>query len=201
MPKDTSLPPKSSKIVSYSSAETKILGEGLAPFLRAGDVISFSGDLGTGKTTFIQGLAKGLGIEGRVTSPTFTLIKEYHPKIQDPSSKLQVQGPRSQDKNLKPETCSLKPVGLGLYHFDLYRLRSFEELYDLGYEEYFGGPGITVIEWGEKIAPLLPEVFLEIKLTQQLSENVREIEIIPHGSRWERLVPEWLKKSRLKQER
>jgi len=88
-----------------------------------------------------------------------------------------------------------------LYHFDLYRLRSFEELYDLGYEEYFGGPGITVIEWGEKIAPLLPEVFLEIKLTQQLSENVREIEIIPHGSRWERLVPEWLKKSRLKQER
>jgi len=199
MPKDTSLPPKSSKIVSYSSAETKILGEGLAPFLRAGDVISFSGDLGAGKTTFIQGLAEGLGVRERVTSPTFVLIKEYYPGSQAPSHKL--HAPRLESKNLKPETCSLKPVGLGLYHFDLYRLTSFEELYDLGYEEYFYGPGITVIEWGEKIAPLLPKVFLEIKLTQQLSENVREIEIIPHGSRWERLVPEWLKKSRLKQER
>src|SRR3990170_2010748 len=201
MPKDTSLPPKSSKIVSYSSAETKILGEGLAPFLRAGDVISFSGDLGTGKTTFIQGLAKGLGIEGRVTSPTFTLIKEYHPKDQ---SRVKSQESRVKTKKKTRPTNDMRrrtSEGLGLYHFDLYRLRSFEELYDLGYEEYFGGPGITVIEWGEKIAPLLPEVFLEIKLTQQLSENVREIEIIPHGSRWERLVPEWLKKSRLKQER
>ena len=103
------MPPKSSKIVSYSSAETKILGEGLAPFLRASDVISFSGDLGTGKTTFIQGLAKGLGIEGRVTSPTFTLIKEYHPKDQ---SRVKSQNKKKDATNERHEAKDERGTGV-----------------------------------------------------------------------------------------
>ena len=153
----------------------------MAQLFRPGDVISLSGDLGAGKTTFVQGLAKGLGVQDRVTSPTFALIKEY------------------QVRNSELENRNSKSPGLRLHHFDLYRLMSFEELYDLGYEEYFYGLGITVIEWGEKIAPLLPKVFLEIKITQQLSENVREIEIIPHGSRWDKLVHKWLKQNEVEQ--
>src|SRR3990172_11642669 len=146
MPKDTSLPPKSSKIVSYSSAETKILGEGLAPFLRAGDVISFSGDLGTGKTTFTQGLAKGLGVKERVTSPTFVILNLHQAN-----------------------------KGLTLAHFDLYRLNSESDLEGIGATDYLGKKNIiSVIEWPEKAKKLLPKSTMWVKF-EHIDENKRRI--------------------------
>ncbi|MDI6689156.1 MAG: tRNA (adenosine(37)-N6)-threonylcarbamoyltransferase complex ATPase subunit type 1 TsaE [Actinomycetota bacterium] len=82
---------------------------------------------------------------------------------------------------------------LPLYHFDLYRLDSPLEMLDLGYEEYFFGDGITVIEWGDKVVSLLPSNYLEISFKRLLDENVRELQIFPHGPRWEKAIKEWIK--------
>jgi len=154
-------------VFTKSSFETKKLAEKLAPLLRAGDVISLTGDLGAGKTCFVQGLACGLGVNKKITSPTFALIKEY-----------------------------LNSSNIPFYHFDVYRLKSLQEMLDIGYEEYFFGEGITVVEWGDKIAPLLPDEFLEIKFKRLSNENLREISIISHGKRWEETAKNWLKESR-----
>src|SRR5699024_1158231 len=98
--------------LSNSEAETEALGEALAGRLTAGDVIAVSGDLGAGKTAFTRGLARGLGVTERVTSPTFTIVNEY-------------LGGR-----------------LPLFHFDLYRLSSAEELFDIGWEDYLDRGGV-----------------------------------------------------------
>lgn len=145
-----------------SPSETQHLASSLSSYLKAGDVISLTGDLGAGKTCFTQGLARSLGIKDRITSPTFSIIKEY--------------------KNV-----------LSLYHFDVYRLNSPDELYDLGYEEYFYGDGITVIEWGDKIEKLLPADFLKIAFKRLFDDNVREIEITYQGKRWGDVAKKWLK--------
>lgn len=102
-----------------SVEETAALGERLASRLVPGDLIAFSGDLGAGKTVFTGGIAKGLGITGYVTSPTFTIVNEY------------LQG------------------RLPLFHFDLYRLSSEDELFDIGWEDYLSRNGICVVEWSE----------------------------------------------------
>lgn len=149
-------------IKTKSPNETQNLAALLSPYLKAGDIISLTGDLGAGKTCFTQGLAEGLEIKEKITSPTFNLIKEY--------------------KN-----------AISLYHFDVYRLNSADELYDLGYEEYFYGEGVTVIEWGDKIRLLLPEKLLEIEFHRMLDDNIREIKISYHGERWEQIVKEWMK--------
>ena len=105
--------------LSNSEAETEALGEALAGRLTAGDVIAFSGDLGAGKTAFTRGLARGLGVTERVTSPTFTIVNEY-------------LGGR-----------------LPLFHFDMYRLGSSEELFDIGWEDYLDRGGVCAVEWSE----------------------------------------------------
>ena len=105
--------------LSNSEAETEALGEALAGRLTAGDVIAFSGDLGAGKTAFTRGLARGLGVTERVASPTFTIVNEY-------------LGGR-----------------LPLFHFDLYRLSSAEELFDIGWEDYLDRGGVCAVEWSE----------------------------------------------------
>jgi tRNA threonylcarbamoyladenosine biosynthesis protein TsaE len=110
-----------------SPQETAALGRELAARAAAGDVWALVGELGAGKTHFVQGVAEGLGAASQVTSPTFTLLHEY-------------TGGR-----------------LPLYHFDLYRLRSGEEALALGLEEYLDGDGLTVIEWADKFPPILPE--------------------------------------------
>lgn len=84
------------------------------------------------------------------------------------------------------------PGRLNFYHFDVYRLQSELELIYLGYEEYFFGEGVTVIEWGDKIVSLLPAEFLEIAFRRLLQDNVRRLEIKPYGSRWAELVKKWL---------
>ena len=113
-------------IISHSPAETFAHGRALAATLRAGDVLALDGDLGAGKTHFVKGIAAGLGCEGDVTSPTFTLVHEY-------------TGGR-----------------LPLFHFDFYRLDSEDETLRIGLDDYLGGGGVLVIEWAGKFPALLP---------------------------------------------
>lgn len=88
---------------------------------------------------------------------------------------------------------------LPLYHFDIYRLDTPDELYDLGYEEYFFGDGITVIEWGDKIQSLLPEAYLRIEFKRLKDDNARELVISYKGARWEEVVEHWIGKKPLKE--
>jgi len=113
-------------IISHNPQETLELGRQLAASLRRGDVLALAGDLGAGKTQFTKGLAEGLGVECDVTSPTFTLVHEYH-------------GGR-----------------LSLFHIDLYRLEDEEEVLDIGLDDYLESDGVTVIEWADKFEALMP---------------------------------------------
>ena len=112
---------------THSAAETEALGERLAARLTGGEVIAYTGDLGAGKTAFTRGLARGLGITVRVTSPTFTIVNEY-------------EGGR-----------------LPLFHFDMYRLSSSDELYDIGWEDYLARGGVCAVEWSEIVSDALEE--------------------------------------------
>lgn len=128
-----------SSIVTYSEDETMSAGRKLAGEVQPGAVITLAGGLGAGKTCFTKGVAWGLGLKPeQVDSPTFTLLQEY-------------------------ET----PAGLMLYHFDFYRVESVEEAVEIGTEEYFYGNGISLVEWPERIAPLIPEnaIRISMKLT------------------------------------
>ena len=113
--------------MTNSAEETEALGARLGAELPAGTVIAFTGDLGAGKTAFTRGLARGLGITDRVTSPTYTIVNEY-------------EGGR-----------------LPLFHFDLYRLSDGEELFDIGWEDYLTRNGICAVEWSENAEGLLYE--------------------------------------------
>ena len=117
-----------------SSEETKRLAVSLAPILVPGDMIVLSGDLGAGKTTFVQGLAVGLGIAERVTSPTFVLMKEY----------LGGRYP--------------------LMHLDIYRLNTIQDVIDLGYDEFLDPSYVVAMEWGDMVEPLLPKEHLNVEL-------------------------------------
>lgn len=123
--------------------ETEKLAERFAKNAEPGTVIAMNGDLGAGKTTFTKALAKGLGIEETVTSPTFNIVKEY-------------RGGR-----------------LPLYHFDVYRIEDPEEMYELGYEEYFYGEGVCAVEWAEKIEELIPADAVRIQILYGKEEGER----------------------------
>ncbi|MEE1170587.1 MAG: tRNA (adenosine(37)-N6)-threonylcarbamoyltransferase complex ATPase subunit type 1 TsaE [Anaerovoracaceae bacterium] len=118
-----------------SEYETRQFGEALARELKPGDILALVGDLGTGKTTLTKYIARELGIMQAITSPTFTIICEY------------------------------TDGRLPLYHFDVYRLNSADEMLELGYEEYFFGDGVCIIEWADKIEELLPENTKTIYIT------------------------------------
>ncbi len=124
----------------------------LGKYLREGDVVALIGDLGTGKTTFVQKLAKAIGIRENVKSPTFNYVLEY--------------------------TSGRVPF----YHFDVYRISEPLEIYELGYEDYVEGNGITVIEWANLIKSELPKVYIEISLFHK-DEETREIEIRVVGNK------------------
>lgn len=112
---------------SASERETEAIGDELAQSLPTGTVVAFTGDLGAGKTAFVRGMARGLGISQRVTSPTFTIVNEY-------------EGGR-----------------LPLFHFDLYRLASEDELFDIGWEDFLQRGGICAVEWSENVAGALED--------------------------------------------
>lgn len=145
---------------TYSVEETRIVGAALSPTLLPGDVISLTGDLGAGKTAFVQGVAAALGVEGRVTSPSFTIVHEYEGRY---------------------------PI----IHLDVYRLDSFQEVIDLGFEEFLDPEAIVLIEWGEAIAPMLPRRHLEVEMRSAAdpeSENERCLIFRPRGSEWIRKI-------------
>ncbi|WP_376794590.1 tRNA (adenosine(37)-N6)-threonylcarbamoyltransferase complex ATPase subunit type 1 TsaE [Thermogemmatispora sp.] len=145
-------------VISHSAAQTQRLGMRLGELLRGGELILLAGQLGTGKTTFTQGLAQGLGISAVVSSPTFTLLKEYRGQL----------GGRGEGQ-------ATRTRGLALYHFDLYRLEHPEEILDLGFEDYFAHPaGVCVVEWADKAAALWSGEYLRVRL-KLLSETKRAL--------------------------
>ncbi len=129
--------------LTHSPEETELLGERLAKILRPGAVIAYFGDLGAGKTAFTRGLARGLGCREPVTSPTYTIVNEY----------LTGQMP--------------------LFHFDMYRLGSAEELWDIGWEDYLERGGVCAVEWSEHITQALEDpITVRIEKTGDSSRRI-----------------------------
>lgn len=133
------------EFITHSPEETEALGQRLGEKLPAGTVLAYRGDLGAGKTAFTRGLARGLGYAEPVTSPTYTIVNEY-------------LGGR-----------------LPLFHFDMYRLRSAEDLFDIGWDDYLDRGGICAVEWSENVWSAL-ESPLVISI-EQLGENTRKITV------------------------
>lgn len=117
--------------------QTEALGFRLGQLIQPGAVIAYTGDLGAGKTAFTRGLARGLGIPDRVTSPTFTIVNEY-------------EGGR-----------------LPLFHFDMYRLGSSDELFDIGWEDYLARGGVCAVEWSENVADALPVDTVRVRIARE----------------------------------
>lgn len=126
---------------TFSEKETRALGEELGRKAVPGSLYTLTGDLGTGKTVFTQGFARGLGITEHVNSPTFTIVQEY-------------DGGR-----------------LPFYHFDVYRIGDLEEMDEIGYEDYFYGDGVCLIEWAELIEELLPPEKTAIRIEKDLEKG------------------------------
>lgn len=131
------------EFITNSPAETENLGAALGKRLPAGTVLAYRGDLGAGKTAFTRGLSRGLGCAELVTSPTYTIVNEY-------------LGGR-----------------LPLFHFDMYRLRSSEDLWDIGWEDYLERGGVCAVEWSENVADALEDA---VTITiEKLGETSRRI--------------------------
>lgn len=137
------------KLIIKDEKDTKKFGLKLANKLKPGSVVALNGDLGTGKTALTKYVAEGLGIRSMITSPTFTIVQEYH------------EG------------------RIPLYHFDVYRINDVEEMYEIGYEEYFFGSGVSVVEWADLVDEIIPEDAIRINITYGENENERIYEI--HG--------------------
>ena len=162
-------------ILSSSSDQTQLLGMHLGELLRGGELLLLDGQLGMGKTTFTQGLAQGLGITATITSPTFTLLKEYLGQVR-----------RMQDGQGNTK-------GPALYHFDLYRLDDPEEIVDLGFEDYFYDmTGVCVVEWAEKADGLWVSETLRIAIAIR-SETERTLTFTAIGARYHELLRQFQK--------
>lgn len=129
------------KYESFSPEDTFRLGKNIAEKASAGQVLALTGDLGTGKTLFTQGFARGLGIEGPVNSPTFTILQVY-------------------DDGRLP-----------FYHFDVYRIADPEEMDEIGFDEYVYGEGVCLIEWAELIEDIMPEDCIRITIEKNLEKG------------------------------
>ena len=133
--------------ITHSPAETEALGARLADALDAGRVVAFTGDLGAGKTAFVSGMARALGVEERVTSPTFTIVNEYEGK------------------------------GPPLFHFDMYRLEGAEELFDIGWEDYLDRGGVCAVEWSENVTGAIEPDAVRVSILRGDGDNDRVIAI------------------------
>ena len=133
--------------ISSSVKETEDVGAGLAQRLAPGAVVAFTGDLGAGKTAFVRGMARGLGIADRVTSPTFTIVNEYG------------------------------DGRLPLFHFDMYRLGGSDELFDIGWEDYLVRGGICAVEWSEIVDDALDADCIRVDIRRGADDSQRVITI------------------------
>ena len=129
------------QIETFSPEETFALGQRIGQEARPGDIFTMVGDLGVGKTVFTQGVAAGLGITEPVSSPTFTIVQVY------------------------------EDGRLPFYHFDVYRIGDVEEMEEIGYEDYFYGDGVTMIEWANLIEEILPESYRQITIEKDLEKG------------------------------
>jgi tRNA threonylcarbamoyladenosine biosynthesis protein TsaE len=161
--------------ISHSAAQTQRLGMRLGELLQGGELILLDGQLGTGKTTFAQGLAQGMGIDENINSPTFTLLKEY-----------------SGQSRLDTSPGAQPRTGPALFHFDLYRLDNPEEIVDLGFEDYFFSNGVCVVEWAEKAGLYWPSEHLNIRM-KMMSETKRGLLFIATGERYCELLRQFQK--------
>ncbi|MET0727824.1 MAG: tRNA (adenosine(37)-N6)-threonylcarbamoyltransferase complex ATPase subunit type 1 TsaE [Acidimicrobiales bacterium] len=137
-----------------SVEETRDLASAVSALVRPRDVVVLAGDLGAGKTAFVQGFGRGLGVVTRITSPTFTLVHVY-------------------DDGRLP-----------VHHLDVYRLQQLSEAEDLGLAEMLDEAGVVLIEWGDAITPVLPHDFLEVRLTFGAGDDDRLLAFHAVGSRW-----------------
>jgi len=144
------------EIISDSEIKTKKVAAIIAKKLNIGDIITLEGELGAGKTTFTKGIAEGLEVTRTVTSPTFTIIKQYKGTIP-------------------------------LYHMDAYRLENSSE--DIGFDEYFEGNGICVVEWAQFIEEFLPDERLSIHISY-LETGERKLTFLPVGTYYEKIIDE-----------
>ncbi len=128
-------------VESNGPEETSAIGEMLGEMCRPGQIYTLNGELGTGKTVFTQGFARGLGIAGSVNSPTFTILQIY-------------EGGR-----------------MPFYHFDVYRIGNAEEMDEIGYEDCFYGEGVCLIEWAELIREILPEQYVNVTIAKDLDKG------------------------------
>ena len=137
-------------IESFSEKDTFRLGETIGNECRRGDIVLLNGDLGVGKTVFTKGFGRGLGIEEPISSPTFTIIQIY-------------------DSGRIP-----------LYHFDVYRIADPEEMDEIGYEDYFFGDGVCLVEWASLIQELIPEHVMEVTIEKDVEKgfDYRKISLI-----------------------
>ena len=125
------------EFITNSPKETEKIGAAIGKIIPAGTVLAYRGDLGAGKTAFTRGLAAGLGYKGRVTSPTFAIVNEY-------------EGGR-----------------LPLFHFDMYRLNSADDLFDIGWEDYLSRGGVCAVEWSENVMDALPEDTVWVRIARE----------------------------------
>ena len=139
---------------SNSPEETLALGKKIGAHARPGDIYTLVGDLGVGKTVFTQGIAEGLGITEPICSPTFTIVQVY-------------------EEGRMP-----------FYHFDVYRIGDIEEMDEIGYEDYFYGEGLCMIEWANLIEEILPEKRFDVTIEKDLEKgfDYRKITIKEHGA-------------------
>ena len=133
------------EFITKTPEETELLGERLGRLLRGGEIVAFEGGLGAGKTAFTRGLARGLDIPMRVTSPTYTIVNEY-------------TGGR-----------------LPLFHFDMYRLESEDDLFDIGWEDYLRRGGVCAVEWSENVRGAMEDA-ITVRI-DRLSDEVRKITV------------------------
>ena len=133
------------EFITHSTEETEKIGEALAKKLQPGTILAYRGDLGAGKTAFTRGLARGLGCKELVTSPTYTIVNEY-------------LGGR-----------------LPLFHFDMYRLASSDDLWDIGWEDYLERGGVCAVEWSENVADAMEDA-LTVTI-EKLGETTRRITV------------------------
>ncbi len=132
-------------IISHSPQQTEAFACEFAKTLRAGDVVALRGGMGAGKTAFVRGLARGLGVTSEVTSPTFALVHEHDGRIP-------------------------------LYHFDMYRVTTLDDLYSTGFFDYLDTGAVLAVEWSEHIESVLPKNCITVILTR-LSDTEREITV------------------------